>query len=78
MKRKTNKRHKRTKTKIRNYTAFVPNTIKATRGFGTVAVKKIDYFLKNSVSTLRKTTKHLDKHIAKTISSLTKKRRHYK
>ena len=72
MRRKTSKRGK---SKIRNYTAFVPKTLKATRGFSTAAVKKIDYFLKNTVSTIRKTTKRLDKRVAKSIGSLTKRRR---
>ena len=71
MRRNTNKRNK---IKIRNYTAFVPKTIKATRRFGKAAVKRIDYFLKNSVLTLKKTTKRLDKRVASSIGSLTKKR----
>jgi len=71
MRRKTNKR---SKSKIRNYTAFVPKTIKATRGLGSAAIKKIDYFLKNTVSSLRKTTKRLDRRVAKSIGSLTKRR----
>jgi hypothetical protein len=71
MRRKTNKR---SINKIRNYTAFVPKTIKATRGFGTAAVKKIDYFLKNTASSLRKTTKRLDRRMARSIGSLTKRR----
>ena len=76
MRRKSNKRRSdKGKSKIRNYTAVVPKTIKATRGFGTATVRKMDYFLKNVVSTLRKTAKRLDKRVAKTIGSLTKKRR---
>jgi hypothetical protein len=71
MRRNTNKR---STIKIRNYTAFIPKTMKATRRFGNAAVNRIGYFLKNSVLTLKKTTKRLDKRVARSIGSLTKKR----
>ena len=34
---------------------------------------KLGYFLKNTTSTLKKTTKRLDKRVARSIGSLTKK-----
>ena len=71
MKRKTNKRNI---NKLTKYTAVVPKTLKATRHAGTAVVKKIRYFLKNSVKTVKKTTKMLDRRVAKSIRSLTKKR----
>jgi hypothetical protein len=70
MRRNTNKR---SLIKIRNYTAFIPKTMKATRRFSKAAVNRIGYFLKNTTSTLKKTTKRLDKRMARSIGSLTKK-----
>jgi hypothetical protein len=64
----------KSKTIISNYTAFVPKTVKATRGVGTAIVKKMNYFLKNTALTLKKRSKLLDKSVAKSISSLTKRR----
>lgn len=83
MKRRTNKTHKKHKThkthktvkgSLKRYTAFVPRTLKATKSVGTSVVKKINYFLNNTVKTIKKTTRMLDRKTAKSIHSLTKRR----
>ena len=71
MRRKTNRR---TMNKIRNYTAFVPKTVRATTEMGKSVIKKINYFLRNGVTTLKKTTKAIDRRAAKSIRSMTKRR----
>jgi ERCC4-type nuclease len=63
------------KSKLKRYTAFVPKTLKATKNVGKSTVKKINYFLRKTVKTVKKTTKMLDGRTAKTIRSLTKRRR---
>jgi hypothetical protein len=63
------------KIKLKKYTAFVPKTLKATKNVGKSTIKKINYFLNNTAKTIKKTTKMLDKRAAKSIRSLTKRRR---
>ena len=63
------------KIKLKKYTAFVPKTLKATKNIGKSTMKKFNYFLSNTARTLKTTTKMLDKRAAKSIHSLTKKRR---
>jgi hypothetical protein len=63
------------KVKLRRYTAFVPKTLKATKNVGKSTLKKLNYFLNNTAKTLKKTTTMLDKRAAKSIRSLTKRRR---
>jgi hypothetical protein len=67
-------RHRNTKSRILKYTAFVPKTLKATRNAGKNVIKRLNYFLRNSVNTIKTTTKTIDKRAAKTIRSFTKKR----
>jgi hypothetical protein len=67
-------RRRNTKNRILKYTAFVPKTLKATRNAGKNVIKRLDYFLRNSVNTLKNTTKAIDRRTAKTIRSFTKKR----
>jgi hypothetical protein len=62
-------------SQIKKYTAFVPKTLRASKNVGKAAVKKINYFLRNTAKKLKKTTKMLDKRAAKSIRSLTKRRR---
>jgi hypothetical protein len=62
------------KIKLKKYTAFVPKTLKATKNIGKSTMKKFKYFLSNTTSTLKRTTKMLDKRAAKSIRSLTKRR----
>jgi hypothetical protein len=61
------------KNKLRKYTALVPKTVKATRSMGTMVVKKINYFLKDAKSTLKRGAKSIDRRTAKSIRSLTKR-----
>jgi hypothetical protein len=68
------KSHRRSINKIRKYTAFVPKTVKATTDMGKSVIRKINYFLTNTVSTLKKTTKAVDRRAAKSIRTLTKRR----
>jgi hypothetical protein len=62
-------------SQIKKYTAFVPKTLRASKNVGKAAVKKINYFLRNTAKKLKKTTTMLDKRTAKSIRSLTKRRR---
>jgi hypothetical protein len=59
---------------FKKYTAFVPKTFKATKNVGTKAIKEINYFLRTTKKTLKKTGKMLNVTAAKSISSLTKRR----
>ena len=63
------------KIKLKKYTAFVPKTLKATKNIGKNTMKKFNYFLSNTARSLKKTTQMLDKRAAKSIRSLTKRRR---
>jgi RNase P subunit RPR2 len=62
-------------SQIKKYTAFVPRTLKASKNMGKIAVKRINYFLRNTAKKIKKTTKMLDRRTAKSIRSLTKKQR---
>lgn len=66
--------HKRSKSQLKRYTAFVPKTLKATKVAGSSIIKKINYFFNNTAKAIRKTTKKFDKVTAKSIRSLTKRR----
>jgi len=70
MRRKSTKKNK---SRLRKYTALVPKTLKATRSISTAVVKKINIFLTNTVLTLKKKTKSIDRRAAKSIRSLTKR-----
>jgi hypothetical protein len=70
MSRKTSKR---SKSQIKQYTAFVPKTMKATKTAGNTIMKKINYFFTNTTKTLKRRAKMLDKQTAKTIGSLTRR-----
>ena len=67
------KASKTRKSQIKQYTAFVPKTMKATKAAGNTIMKKIDYFFKSSRKSLKKGAKMLDKRTAKTIGSLTRR-----
>lgn len=66
--------HKKNKSQIKRYTVLVPKTLKATKAIGNSVVKKLNYFLNNTVKSIRKTTKMIDKKTAKSIRSFTKRR----
>lgn len=74
MRRKTVKHNK---SQIKQYTAFVPKTVKATKTIGNTIIKNINYFLKSTTKTIKSGTKMLDKRTAKSIRSLTKRRKHH-
>lgn len=62
-------------SQIKKYTAFVPKTLRASKNVGKTAAKKINYFLRNTAKKIKKTAKMLDRRTAKSIRSLTKRRR---
>jgi hypothetical protein len=62
-------------SQIKKYTAFVPKTLRASKNVGKTAVKKINYFLRNTAKKVKKTATMLDRRAAKSIRSLTKRRR---
>jgi hypothetical protein len=57
---------------IRKYTAYAPKTLKATKKLGTNAMIKLKYFFKKGMTTIKNTTKRLDRKTSKSIASLTK------
>jgi hypothetical protein len=59
---------------IKKYTAFVPRSFKATKNVGKKALKEINYFLRTTKKTLKRTSKMLNVTAAKSIRSLTKRR----
>jgi hypothetical protein len=61
------------KTRKYKYTAFVPKTVKATKRTGKKIFNSINYIFNSTAKTLKKTTKILDKRVATSISSLTKR-----
>jgi hypothetical protein len=73
MKRKT---HRNTKIKIKKYTAFVPKTIKATKKTGSIIIRSINNFLTSGVKSAKRATKYMDQRVAKSIRSITKKRKY--
>lgn len=62
--------------KTKKYTAFIPRTVKATKNTSRKFVKRMNFYIKNSTRRLKKVPQLLDKRIAKSIHSLTK--RHHK
>ena len=62
-------------SQIKKYTAFVPKTLRASKNVGKTAAKKINYFLRSTAKKIKKTAKMLDRRTAKSIRSLTKRRR---
>lgn len=62
---------------LAKYTVFVPKTVRATKRVGKNTIKGVKYFLKNSVTTLKKLGKNMDKRVAKSLSSLTRRGRRY-
>jgi hypothetical protein len=64
---------KHRKSQIKQYTAFVPKTVKATKAAGNTIMKKIDYFFKSTRKSLKQGAKMLDKRTAKSIGSFTRR-----
>ena len=69
MRRKTNKKG------LLKYTAFVPKTVNATKNVSSTIIKRIRYFLMNTTRKLKSLSGSLDKQTAKSIRSLTKRRK---
>ncbi len=72
MKRRTSKKG----MSLKKYTALAPKTVKATKNIGTAVVRKINYFLRSTAKTVKKTTKMIDRKTSKSIRSFTKRRSH--
>ncbi len=74
--RKSRSRKSRSKrTSKRNYTAFIPKTVKATKNVGKKSIKIGTTFLKSVLKTVKNLSRGIDRQTAKAIRSLTKKRR---
>ncbi len=67
-------RRKSRNNRIKKYTAFVPNTMRATRNTGKKILSKINLFLNKTNKTVKNTTKMLNRKTAMSIRSFTKKR----
>jgi hypothetical protein len=72
---KKNRRNKSLTKKILKYTVFIPKTRDATKKLTKNTIKTVRFFLKNSMTTIKNIGKNVDKKVAKTVSSLTRKRR---
>ncbi len=59
---------------FKKYTAFVPKTFKATKNVGVKAIKEINYFLRTTKKTLKKTGKMINSTASRSIRTLTKRR----
>lgn len=57
------------------YTAYVPKTIKAIKNTKSGTIKRIKYFLKNTSTKFKNVYKSFDKTTAKSIRTLSKKRK---
>lgn len=73
--RKSRKVAKSRKVSKRNYTAFIPKTVKATKNVGKKSIKIGTSFFKSVLKTVKNLSRGIDKQTAKAIRSLTKKRR---
>jgi hypothetical protein len=59
---------------IVKYTAFIPKTIKAVKCIGSTFIKKVDCYLNNTSKKLKNVPRRVDQRVAKSITSLTKKK----
>lgn len=59
---------------IVKYTAFIPKTIRAIKSTGYTFIKKIDCYLNNTSKKLKTVPRRIDQRVAKSITSLTKKK----
>lgn len=65
---------KRSPKLIKKYTAFAPNTVRATKKAQKALTYKINYFLQRTTNTVKNTGKMLNKSTSKIINSMTRKR----
>lgn len=72
---KYTRRVKNNKNEIGRYTAFIPKTLKATRGIGINIKNQIQNILKTGKNKIIKTTKNLNRVTSKKMRSLTRKLR---
>lgn len=73
--RKTRKTRRVKKTsRITKYTAFIPKTVKATKSVSTKIIKSGYSIFNTAKNSVKKFSKNIDKHAAKAIRSLTKRR----
>lgn len=70
-----NRKNKSLTKKIMKYTVFIPKTRDATKKLTKNTIKHVRFFLKNSIETIKNIGKNVDKKVAKTVGSLTRKRR---
>jgi hypothetical protein len=68
------KKHGKNTNGIKKYTAFIPSTLRATKNVGKNTIKKINYFLRNSVKKAKDATKMLNKKAARSIRSITRRK----
>ena len=59
---------------IVKYTAFIPKTVKAVKNTGSNFIKKVNCYLNNTSKKLKTVPRRLDQRVAKSITSLTKKK----
>jgi hypothetical protein len=62
-------------TQLSKYTVLVPKTTRATKKLGKSVIKTVNLFFKNSLQTVKRMRKNLDKGVARSISTLTRRRR---
>ena len=65
---------KTVKRGLKRLTAVVPKTFRATANLGRRTVKSINSFLNRTSGLVKRTSSAIDKSVAKTIRSITKKR----
>ena len=67
---------KRGKKSVLRYTArIVPRTLKATKNVGKFAIKRLDSIFINAAKSLKHIAKSINRGTAKTIRSITRRRR---
>jgi hypothetical protein len=67
------KTRKTRKTRISKYTAVIPNTLKASKNVTSKIIKSSYSFLNSAKHSLKRLSKGVDKQVAKTIRSITKR-----
>ena len=65
---------KTVKRGLKRLTAVVPKTFRATTNLGKRTMKSINSFLNRTSGLVKRTSSAIDKSVAKTIRSITKKR----
>jgi hypothetical protein len=65
---------KTAKRGLKQLTAVVPKTFRATANLGRKTMKSINSFLNRTTGLVKRTSSAIDKRVAKSIRSITKKR----